>query len=112
MEEISIHEAGALLAAIGRIMIRQGVHCDVLVSDDRDDASDSDLLEIMGNSGVPQERARELLQVGLREDVLKESADYTQNDDEKFGSDMVLMTGELAKILAELVESLGGEKRL
>ncbi|MNR51874.1 recombination associated protein [compost metagenome] len=61
---------------------------------------------------MPQERARELLQVGLREDVLKESADYTQNDDEKFGSDMVLMTGELAKILAELVESLGGEKRL
>jgi len=44
-------------------------------------------------------------------DVLKEGADYAQNDDEKFDSDMVLMTGELAKLLAELVEALGGEKQ-
>ncbi len=44
-------------------------------------------------------------------DVLKEGADYSQNDDEKFDSDMVLMTGELAKMLAELVEALGGEKK-
>ena len=44
-------------------------------------------------------------------DVLKESADYSQNDDEKFDSDMVLMTGELAKMMAELVDALGGEKR-
>jgi recombination associated protein RdgC len=44
-------------------------------------------------------------------DVLKEGADYSQNDDEKFNSDMVLMTGELAKLLAELVEALGGEKQ-
>ncbi|CAB3883834.1 Recombination-associated protein RdgC [Achromobacter animicus] len=44
-------------------------------------------------------------------DVLKEGADYAQNDDEKFDSDMVLMTGELAKMLAELVEALGGEKK-
>ncbi|WP_313387608.1 recombination-associated protein RdgC [Achromobacter aegrifaciens] len=45
-------------------------------------------------------------------DVLKEGADYAQNDDEKFDSDMVLMTGELAKMLAELVEALGGEKQI
>ncbi len=45
-------------------------------------------------------------------DVLKEGADYSQNDDEKFDSDMVLMTGELAKMLAELVEALGGEKQI
>ena len=44
-------------------------------------------------------------------DVLKEGTDYSQNDDEKFDSDMVLMTGELAKLLAELVEALGGEKQ-
>ncbi|WP_191578603.1 hypothetical protein [Achromobacter insolitus] len=67
MEEISIHEAGALLAAAGRIMMRQGVHFDVLVGELRGDASDSDLLEILGNSGVPEERARVLLQVGLRD---------------------------------------------
>lgn len=70
MEEITIHEAGALLAAAGRIMMRQGVHFDVLVGEYRDDASDSDLLEIMGNSGVPEDRARELLQVGLRDLVV------------------------------------------
>lgn len=45
-------------------------------------------------------------------DVLKEGADYAQNDDEKFDSDMALMTGELAKMLAELVEALGGEKQI
>ena len=46
-------------------------------------------------------------------DVLKEGNDAVmQNDDEKFDSDMALMTGELAKLLAELTEALGGEKRI
>ncbi|EFV84117.1 recombination associated protein RdgC [Achromobacter xylosoxidans C54] len=46
-------------------------------------------------------------------DVLKEGADtVATNDDEKFDSDMALMTGELAKLLAELVDTLGGEKRI
>jgi len=46
-------------------------------------------------------------------DVVKESADATsKNDDEKFDSDMALMTGELAKLLAELVDALGGERKL
>lgn len=45
-------------------------------------------------------------------DVLKENADSVSfNDDEKFDSDMALMTGELAKMMSDLVESLGGEKR-
>ena len=43
-------------------------------------------------------------------DVLKEAADPTaQNDDERFESDVVLMAGELARMLADLVEVLGGE---
>lgn len=43
-------------------------------------------------------------------DVLKEAADGTsKNDDERFDSDMVLMTGELNKLLNDLVEALGGE---
>ncbi|AUA58910.1 Recombination-associated protein rdgC [Achromobacter spanius] len=46
-------------------------------------------------------------------DVLKEGAEgVASNDDEKFDSDMTLMTGELAKLLAELVDALGGEKRI
>lgn len=43
-------------------------------------------------------------------DVLKEGSDTAQNDDEQFDSDFVLMTGELAKLLADLVSVLGGEK--
>ncbi len=46
-------------------------------------------------------------------DVLKEGNEtVAANDDEKFDSDMVLMTGELAKLIAELVDALGGEKRI
>ena len=46
-------------------------------------------------------------------DVLKEGNEaIAANDDEKFDSDMMLMTGELAKLMAELVEALGGEKRV
>lgn len=45
-------------------------------------------------------------------DVLKENTDNTgQNDDERFDSDFMLMAGELGKLLAALVEALGGEKR-
>lgn len=43
-------------------------------------------------------------------DVLRESSDAYQNDDERFASDFALMTGELAQMLAHLVESLGGER--
>ena len=40
-------------------------------------------------------------------EIIKENA--TRNDDERFNSDFALMTGELAKMLADLVEALGGE---
>ena len=43
-------------------------------------------------------------------DVLKEGADYAEKDDEKFDSDMVLMAGELARLLADLVHVLGGTR--
>ena len=44
-------------------------------------------------------------------DVLKEGNDaIMQNDQEKFDSDMTLMTGELAKLLAEVVHVLGGTR--
>lgn len=43
-------------------------------------------------------------------DVIKENADTTsQNDDERFDSDMALMTGELSLLVADLVGALGGE---
>ncbi|CAB3890331.1 recombination-associated protein RdgC [Achromobacter piechaudii] len=46
-------------------------------------------------------------------DVLKEGTEtVAANDDEKFDSDTTLMTGELAKLLAEMVDALGGEKRI
>ncbi|HJV82581.1 recombination-associated protein RdgC [Noviherbaspirillum sp.] len=45
-------------------------------------------------------------------DVLKENADAgTQNEDERFDTDFALMTGELAKLIADLVEALGGEEQ-
>ncbi|MDY7576959.1 recombination-associated protein RdgC [Herbaspirillum sp. RTI4] len=43
-------------------------------------------------------------------DVLKEDSDnMTKNDDERFDSDFMLMTGELNKLLKDLVEALGGQ---
>lgn len=44
-------------------------------------------------------------------DVLKETENSTRNDDERFDGDFMLMTGELAKMLADVVEALGGEPR-
>jgi recombination associated protein RdgC len=43
-------------------------------------------------------------------DVLKENNEgFTQNDDERFDTDFALMTGELSKLMGDLVETLGGE---
>lgn len=42
-------------------------------------------------------------------DVIKENDASTRNDEERFDNDMTLMTGELAQLLADLVEALGGE---
>lgn len=45
-------------------------------------------------------------------DVLTENSDsVTQNDDERFDTDFALMTGELARMLDDLVSALGGETR-
>ncbi|MNS20063.1 Recombination-associated protein RdgC [compost metagenome] len=44
-----------------------------------------------------------------RLDVIKENADSTaQNDDERFDGEMVLMTGELSRMLTDLMAALGG----
>jgi recombination associated protein RdgC len=43
-------------------------------------------------------------------DVLKEDSEgSTKNDDERFDSDVMLMTGELNKLLAALIDALGGQ---
>jgi len=44
-------------------------------------------------------------------DVIKESDSSTRNDEERFDNDMMLMTGELAKMMADIVEALGGEAK-
>lgn len=42
-------------------------------------------------------------------DVITENSTSTKNDEERFDSDFALMSGELAKMLADVIESLGGE---
>ena len=45
-------------------------------------------------------------------DILKEETHLqAENEGEKFDIDITLMTGELAKLLADLVEALGGERK-
>ena len=44
-------------------------------------------------------------------DVLKENDTSTQNDAERFDTDFALMTGDLAKLIADLVGALGGEEQ-
>jgi recombination associated protein RdgC len=44
-------------------------------------------------------------------DVLKESSTGVHDADERYDSDFALMSGELAKLLADLVEAMGGEAR-
>ena len=43
--------------------------------------------------------------------MIKENETITYSDDERFDNDMMLMTGELSKMLADLVEALGGEAK-
>ncbi|NRR28859.1 recombination-associated protein RdgC [Oxalobacteraceae bacterium] len=42
-------------------------------------------------------------------DVISEKESSTKNDEERFESDMMLMTGELAKMMTDVVAALGGE---
>ena len=44
-------------------------------------------------------------------DVLDEKEGSIRNDDERFDGDFMLMTGELAKLLGDVVEALGGEAK-
>jgi recombination associated protein RdgC len=44
-------------------------------------------------------------------DVIKESEAGTRNDEERFDGEMMLMTGELSRMLADIVEALGGEAK-
>ncbi len=44
-------------------------------------------------------------------DVIKENDTSTKNDEERFDNDMLLMTGELSKMMTDLVEALGGEAK-
>lgn len=44
-------------------------------------------------------------------DVLNEKDAGVRNDDERFDGDFMLMTGELAKLMADVVEALGGEAK-
>ena len=45
-------------------------------------------------------------------DILKEDSDVTlKNDDERFDGDFMLMTGEVSKMLGDLIEALGGQLR-
>ena len=44
-------------------------------------------------------------------DVLKENDAVTRNDDERFDGDFMLMTGELSKLLQDVVDALGGEAK-
>ena len=44
-------------------------------------------------------------------DILKEQADgQAENEDERFDLDFTLMSGEIARLLDELIEALGGEQ--
>ena len=42
--------------------------------------------------------------------IERETGEELDNEDERFDIDFALMTGELAKMLADLVKALGGEK--
>jgi recombination associated protein RdgC len=44
-------------------------------------------------------------------DVIAEKESGIRNDEERFDGDFMLMTGELAKLLADVVEALGGEAK-
>jgi recombination associated protein RdgC len=44
-------------------------------------------------------------------DVITEKDTSTRNDEERFDNDMMLMTGELSKMMADIVEALGGEAK-
>ncbi len=48
--------------------------------------------------------------ISFLEILERESSEETEDEDERFDIDFALMTGELARMLADLVKALGGEK--
>ena len=42
--------------------------------------------------------------------IERETAEELDNEDERFDIDFTLMTGELSKLLGDLVKALGGDK--
>lgn len=69
-------------------------------------------LALTWNSRVSLVLTEQLAVKGIKPlDVIKENETITYSDDERFDNDMMLMTGELAKMLADLVEALGGEAK-
>jgi recombination associated protein RdgC len=69
-------------------------------------------LAMTWNSRVSLVLTEQLAVKGIKPlDVIKENETITYSDDERFDNDMMLMTGELAKMLTDLVEALGGEAK-
>lgn len=42
--------------------------------------------------------------------MIKETESSTKNDDERFDGDLMLMTGELSKLMADVVEALAARQ--
>ena len=69
-------------------------------------------LAMTWNSRISLVLTEQLAVKGIKPlDVIKENETITYSDDERFDNDIMLMTGELAKMLADLVEALGGEAK-
>jgi len=69
-------------------------------------------LAMTWNSRISLVLTEQLAVKGIKPlDVIKENETITYSDDERFDNDVMLMTGELAKMLADLVEALGGEAK-
>jgi recombination associated protein RdgC len=69
-------------------------------------------LAMTWNSRVSFVLTEQLAVKGIKPlDVIKEGETITYSDDERFDNDIVMMTGEIAKLLTDLVEALGGEAK-
>jgi recombination associated protein RdgC len=69
-------------------------------------------LAMTWNSRVSFVLTEQLAVKGIKPlDVIKEGETITYSDDERFDNDIMMMTGEIAKLLTDLVEALGGEAK-
>jgi len=53
----------------------------------------------------------QIKRINFLEIIKEESSKVADNEDEMFELDFTLMTGELAKMLTNLTEALGGEEK-